>query len=79
MAVEASQIETLIKEHIPDSEVRIKDLRGDGDHYAAYVCAESFRGLTRLQQQRMVMAAVKPLITKTLHALAVHTSIPDNA
>ena len=49
MAMDAAQLEQLIREGIPDAEVRIEDLRGDGEHYAAYVTSPSFRGLSRVQ------------------------------
>ncbi len=59
MAMDARDIENLIKAAIPDAEVTIRDLAGDGDHYAATVVAESFRGKTRVQQHQMVYEALK--------------------
>ena len=59
MAMDAHEIERLIKEAIPDARVEIRDLAGDGDHYAATVVAESFRGKSRVQQHQMVYAALK--------------------
>lgn len=77
MAMSAGDIERLIKEAIPDAKVTIRDLAGDGDHYAAEVVAESFRGKSRVQQHQMVYEALKGRMGGTLHALALQTSIPD--
>ncbi len=59
MAMEAHEIEGMIREALPDAEVRIEDLRGDGDHYAAYVVSPSFVGKSRVQQHQMVYAALQ--------------------
>lgn len=77
MAMEASEIERLIKEALPDAEIRIEDLRGDGDHYAAYVSSATFAGKTRVQQHQLVYAALKGRMGGELHALALQTSAPD--
>lgn len=77
MAMDARDIERLIKESIPDAEVEIRDLAGDGDHYAATVIAESFRGKNRVQQHQMVYAALKGSMGGALHALALQTAIPQ--
>ncbi len=77
MAMEASEIERLIKEAIPDAEVRIEDLRGDGDHYAAYVSSAAFKGKSRVQQHQMVYAALQGKMGGDLHALALQTSAPE--
>jgi stress-induced morphogen len=77
MAMNASEIETLIKAHIPDAEVTIRDLAGDGDHYAATVIAESFRGKSRVQQHQLVYEALKGDMGGKLHALALQTGIPE--
>jgi len=77
MAMDAHDIERLIKEGIPDAKVTIRDLAGDGDHYAAEVVAESFRGKTRVQQHQMVYNALKGNMGGVLHALALQTSAPD--
>lgn len=77
MAMSAGDIEHLIKEAIPDAKVTIRDLAGDGDHYAAEVIAESFRGKSRVQQHQMVYDALKGNMGGTLHALALQTSVPD--
>jgi stress-induced morphogen len=76
MAMDAAQIEQLIKEALPDAEVRIEDLRGDGDHYAAYVRSPAFAGKSRVQQHQMVYAALKGRMGGELHALALQTSAP---
>ena len=62
---------------IPDAQVTIRDLAGDGDHYAAEVVAESFRGKSRVQQHQMVYNALKGNMGGALHALALQTSAPD--
>lgn len=77
MAMDAGQIKALIKEALPDAEVTIRDLAGDGDHYAAEVVSESFRGKSRVQQHQMVYDALKGNIGGALHALALQTSAPD--
>lgn len=77
MAMPASEIERLIKEGLPGAEVRIEDLRGDGDHYAAYVKSAAFKGKTRVQQHQMVYAALKGNMGDALHALALQTSAPE--
>ena len=77
MAMQASEIERLIKEAIPDAEVRIEDLRGDGDHYAAYVSSAEFAGKSRVQQHQMVYAALQGRMGGELHALALQTAAPD--
>lgn len=77
MAMDAHAIEKLIREDIPDAKVTIRDLAGDGNHYAAEVIAESFRGKSRVQQHKMVYAALKGSMDADLHALALQTSVPD--
>ncbi len=76
MAMAAAEIEALIRQGIPDARVEITDLRGDGDHYAARVVAESFRGLPRVRQHQLVYAALKGWMGGELHALALETSAP---
>lgn len=76
MAMDASEIERLIREGIPDAEVEITDLRGDGDHYAAMVVSASFEGLPRVRQHQMVYEALKGNMGDALHALALQTSVP---
>jgi stress-induced morphogen len=77
MAMIASDIEKLIKEGIPDAQVTIRDLAGDGDHYAATVIAESFRGKSRVQQHKLVYDALKGQMGGVLHALALQTGLPE--
>ena len=77
MPMDASEIERLIKEGIPDAAVTIEDLRGDGDHYAAHVASTAFAGKTRVQQHQMVYSALKGNMGDALHALALQTSVPD--
>lgn len=76
MAMQASEIERLIKEALPDAQVEISDLAGDGDHYAARVVSEAFRGKSRVQQHQIVYAALKGQMGGELHALALQTSAP---
>jgi stress-induced morphogen len=76
MAMEASEIARLIKEALPDAEVTIEDLRGDGDHYAARVISAAFAGKSRVQQHQIVYAALKGRMGDELHALALQTSAP---
>jgi stress-induced morphogen len=78
MAMEASEIERLIKQALPDAQVRIEDLRGDGDHYAAYVSSAAFAGKSRVQQHQMIYAALQGRMGGELHALALQTSAPEN-
>jgi stress-induced morphogen len=72
----AEEIAELIRVAIPDAEVEITDLAGDGDHYAAKVVSESFRGMNRVQQQRAVYAALGGRMGGVLHALQLTTGIP---
>jgi stress-induced morphogen len=73
----ANEIETLIKEALPDAQVEIRDLAGDGDHYAANVISEAFRGKSRVQQHQMVYEALKGNMGGELHALALQTQAPE--
>jgi stress-induced morphogen len=77
MAMNPGDIEDLIKEGIPGAKVVIRDLAGDGDHYAAEVVAEQFRGKSRVQQHQMVYQALKGNMGGVLHALALQTSAPE--
>jgi len=79
MAMEASEIARLIKEAIPDAEVVIEDLRGDGDHYAAQVTSASFVGKSRVQQHQLVYQALKGRMGDQLHAPALPANPPANA
>ena len=77
MAMVASEIEALIKAAFPDARVSIEDLAGDGDHYAASVVSELFRGKSRVQQHQIVYAALRGRMGGELHALALQTSAPE--
>jgi stress-induced morphogen len=77
MAMSAGAIESLIRAAIPDARVTVEDLAGDGDHYAATVVSEQFRGLSRLKQHQMIYAALQGRMGGELHALALQTSAPD--
>ncbi|WP_417721254.1 BolA/IbaG family iron-sulfur metabolism protein [Salipiger sp.] len=80
MAMEATEIEQLIRAAFPQAKVTITDMAGDGNHYAAEVIDESFRGMNRVQQQRAVYAALKGKMDGAqgeLHALALTTKAPD--
>ncbi len=76
MAMNASEIEAMIKAALPDAKIEIKDLAGDGDHYAATVVSSAFAGKTRVQQHQMVYAALKGNMGGVLHALALTTLAP---
>jgi len=77
MAMTANDIESLIKSALPDATVTIRDLAGDGDHYAAEVVSESFRGMTRVEQHKRVYDALQGRMGGALHALALQTSTPE--
>jgi stress-induced morphogen len=77
MAMAANEIEALIKAAIPDARVTVEDLAGDGDHYAATVVSETFRGIPRVKQHQIVYTALRGRMGGELHALALQTSAPD--
>jgi stress-induced morphogen len=77
MPMAAEEIETMIRAAIPDAEIEITDLAGDGDHYAARVVSETFRGLPRVQQQRRVYEALGGRMGGALHALQLTTACPQ--
>jgi len=77
MAMPADEIELLIRAGLPDAQVRITDLAGDGNHYAAHVVSESFRGMNRLAQQRAVYATLGERMGNELHALQLTTAVPN--
>ena len=77
MPMAAEDIEALIRQGIPDAVVEITDLAGDGDHYAARVVAESFRGVPRVKQHQRVYEALGGRMGGALHALQLTTAIPD--
>ena len=78
MSMTAVEIEELILKTFPDAKIIIDDLRGDGDHYAAQIISEKFRGKTRVQQHQMVYNAMDGKMGKELHALALNTSAPND-
>ncbi len=77
MPMPASEIERLIKAAIPDAEVAIRDLAGDGDHYAARVVSGAFAGMSRVRQHQAVYAALKGKMGTDLHALQLETAVPS--
>ncbi len=77
MVMTAGDIEALIKAALPDARIVIRDLAGDGDHYAAEVVSETFRGKTRVEQHKIVYEALQGKMGGALHALALQTSAPD--
>ena len=78
MAMEAREIETMIKQKLPDAQVTIEDLRGDGDHYQATVVSSAFKGKSRVQQHQLVYEALQGNMGTQLHALALQTSAPED-
>ena len=77
MAMAASEIEELILAAIPDAMVEIRDLAGDGDHYAARVIAPSFAGMSRVRQHQLVYRALGGRMGGELHALQLETAVPS--
>jgi stress-induced morphogen len=75
--MQAAEIERLIKQALPDAEVEIRDLAGDGDHYAAKVISTAFQGKSRVQQHQIVYAALVDQMGGVLHALALQTAAPE--
>jgi stress-induced morphogen len=78
MPMAPAEIEQLIKESLPDAKVRIEDLAGDGDHYAAYIESAAFKGKTRIQQHQLVYKALQGRMGGVLHALALQTAAPKD-
>ena len=77
MPMSARDIESMIRTALPDARIAIRELAADGDHYAAEVVSEEFRGKSRVQQHQMVYEALKGNMGGALHALALQTSAPD--
>ncbi len=77
MPMPAEDIVAYIKEAMPDAQVTIKDLAGDGDHYSATVISSAFEGLSKVKQHQMVYASLQGHMGTTLHALALETRAPD--
>jgi stress-induced morphogen len=78
MPMAASDIEALIKSALPGAQVTIRDLAGDGDHYAARVVSDSFAGMSRIQQHQAVYAALGGRVGGELHALQLETAVPHS-
>jgi len=76
MPMAADEIERLIRDAIPDAEVTITDLAGDGDHYAARVVSRTFAGMSRVRQHQRVYAALGARMGNELHALQLTTAAP---
>ncbi|MDD9990425.1 MAG: BolA family transcriptional regulator [Rhodospirillales bacterium] len=79
MPMDVQEIEQLIREALPDAQIHIDDLRGDGDHYAARVVSAAFAGKSRVEQHQMVYRALRGRMGDQLHALALQTSVPVDA
>ena len=77
MAMNIEEIERLIKEKLPDADVQIEDLRGDGDHYAAFISSSAFEGVSRIKQHQLVYNSLQGKMGNELHALALKTSVPQ--
>ncbi len=77
MAMQANEIEALIKAALPDAQVAMQDLAGDNDHWAATVVSSAFKGLSRVKQHQLVYAALRGRMGGELHALALQTSAPE--
>ncbi|MCY4405871.1 MAG: BolA family transcriptional regulator [Rhodospirillaceae bacterium] len=79
MPMDVQEIEQLIREALPDAQIHIDDLRGDGDHYAARVVSAAFAGKSLVEQHQMVYRALRGRMGDQLHALALQTSVPADA
>ena len=77
MAMQAAEIKRLIEAALPDAKVDIRDLAGDGDHFAATVVSSAFKGKSRVQQHQIVYGALKEQMGGVLHALALQTAAPE--
>lgn len=77
MAVDKNTLETLLLNAFPNADIRIDDVRGDGEHYAANIIAPDFVGKNRVQQHQMVYAALQGIMKDELHALQINTSVPQ--
>ena len=77
MPMDPDEIERMIKEALPDAEVKLEDLVGDGDHWSATVISSAFTGKTRVQQHQLIYSALQGRVGGELHALALQTSAPE--
>tara|TARA_A100001037_G_scaffold71935_1_gene64355 strand:- start:933 stop:1172 length:240 start_codon:yes stop_codon:yes gene_type:complete len=75
--MDPGEIERMIKEALPDAEVKLEDLVGDGDHWSATVISSAFTGKTRVQQHQLIYSALQGRVGGELHALALQTSAPE--
>ena len=73
MAMDLKEIETLIKEAMPDANIVVQDLAGDGNHYSATITSSQFAGKSKIEQHKMVYNSLKGKMGKELHALAIKT------
>jgi stress-induced morphogen len=78
MPMEQNELERLIREAFPDADIEIRDLAGDGDHYAAHIVSQAFQGKSRVQQHQMVYQALQGQMGDVLHALALTTAVPQD-
>ncbi len=79
MPMDIDEIERLIKEAMPDAQVTIQDMGGDGDHYSALILSQAFQGLNRVKQHQLVYEALQGKMGTDLHALALQTGVPEGA
>jgi stress-induced morphogen len=79
MAMNLKEIETLIKETLPDASVEIQDLAGDGNHYSATIISSMFSGKSKIEQHKMVYKSLKGKMGNELHALAIKTKEKDGS
>ncbi len=73
MAMNLKEIESLIREAMPDATIEIQDLAGDGNHYSATITSSEFSGKTKIEQHKMVYSSLKGKMGNELHALAIKT------
>ena len=78
MPIEANVLEETLRGAFPDATIVLTDLAGDNDHYSLEITDEGFRGKSRVEQHKMVNAALKDCLGTTLHALAIKTLIPNS-
>jgi len=77
MPMDPGEIKRMIIEALPDAEIKLEDLVGDGDHWSATVVSSAFAGKTRVQQHQLIYAALQGRVGGELHALALQTSAPQ--
>ena len=79
MPMSQTDLEAALREGFPDAQIQVDDLAGDGDHYRARIVSTAFRGVSRVKQHQMVYAALGGKMGGELHALALETSVPQDA